>query len=181
MTNQDKALEWEVHRENWKTHCSLSRGGRRQVFGKGSLFAKFLFVGEAPGKLEEIEGVPFVGQSGLLLEKAIEKTKVVRSLFFTNLVCARPSGERGDNRPPSFRECESCLERFLDVIRILNPTNIVLLGKVAERFILARGAFFASRRVFCLRHPSWILRNGGEKGKEFKLYVRRLRSVLKCM
>lgn len=178
MINHKKVELWEAHKKLWKLHCPLSKNSYRQVFGKGSLSAEFLFIGEAPGKLEEIEGVPFVGQSGQLLSKAISDSGIQRSIFFTNLLCCRPSEANGRNRTPTFKEIESCSERVMDLISIIQPLALVLLGKTSENFFLKYIKIKPVRRVFCLKHPSWVLRNGGVKGREFKLYVKELKEVL---
>jgi len=152
------------------TRCKLSRGRQNIVFGDGNSRARLMFVGEGPGEQEDIQGRPFVGRAGQLLEKMIEAMGLKREdVFIANVVKCRPP----ENRNPEPDEIEACspfLHRQIDSIR---PTVIVALGKFAAQTLLQtetriselRGHFVEYRGVKLMPtfHPAYLLRNPSSK------------------
>lgn len=140
------------------------------VFGVGNPEARVLFIGEAPGADEDIQGEPFVGRAGQLLDKIIEASQLKREeIYICNILKCRPPG----NRTPLPDECTNCRE-FLDgQLRIIDPEFIVCWGAVAAQNLLGstfsigklRRRFFQHGRakVLCTYHPSYLLRNPAAK------------------
>jgi uracil-DNA glycosylase len=114
--------------------CPLWEGACRAVPGEGNPEAEVVFVGEAPGRIEDLSGRPFVGKSGTLLDTLFYGTGIERqSVFIGNLVKHRPPG----NRAPSQEEIRACtpfLKRQIDAIQ---PSVIVTLGRVPAAFLLS--------------------------------------------
>lgn len=115
------------------TKCPLHEGRTNAVFGDGNIDADIMFIGEAPGRNEDLQGKPFVGQAGKLLTEAIESIGLNRSdVYITNVVKCRPP----KNRDPTKEEIAAC-EPYLDKqISIINPSIIVTLGRFAMRYML---------------------------------------------
>jgi DNA polymerase len=142
----------------------------RTVFGVGNPAARILFLGEAPGREEDLSGEPFVGPAGQLLDRIIKACTLTREeIYICNILRCRPPM----NRNPSPTEAGNC-RRFLDAqIRIVDPEYIVCWGSVAARNLLdttaaigrLRGRFFRHGRakVLCTYHPSYLLRNPAAK------------------
>ena len=98
------------------------------VFGEGPICSEIMIVGEAPGKEEDEQGIPFVGRAGKLLNLFLESIGVSwKSVFITNTVKCRPP----DNRNPMIEEINACSNFLEKQIKIVNPKVLVLLGKVA--------------------------------------------------
>jgi|TARA_B100000959_G_C14977977_1_gene622314 DNA polymerase len=167
------------------TRCKLSGLGRQQiVFGIGNPSAKLMFVGEAPGRDEDTQGIPFVGRAGQLLTKIIEAIGQSReSVYIANVIKCRPP----QNRNPEEDEVETCepfLFRQIDVIR---PKVIVALGAFAAKTLLRmdapisklRGREYEYRGATLIPtfHPAYLLRNS--KGKrEVWEDMKRVRGLL---
>lgn len=130
-------------REEWVTcrRCPLREERENVVFGEGNPDADILIIGEAPGEFEDKEGRPFVGESGEILNKFLDISKLDREtdLFITNVVGCRPTIEnvddrtgelRTDNRAPNKIEKEACRERLMDIIYMVDPMIIVTVGAV---------------------------------------------------
>jgi len=152
------------------TLCPLAGGRKNAVPGEGNFDTALMFVGEAPGADEDIQGRPFVGRAGQLLTKIIEAMKFRRSeVFITNVVKCRPP----NNRTPLHEEVEKCKSYLLAQIEAIQPKVIVTLGKVATDFFvpsaaamsLLRGNFraFGKTQVMPTFHPSYLVRNEGDK------------------
>jgi DNA polymerase len=150
--------------------CALSQARQNAVPGEGSIKAELMFVGEAPGRDEDIQGRPFVGRAGQLLTKIINAMKFQREdVYITNVVKCRPP----DNRNPFQEEMQSCREYLLRQIDLINPKVIVTLGRVAAGFCLQsklsmtalRGNFydFQGIKVMPTFHPSYLIRNEGNR------------------
>lgn len=154
--------------------CRLCRlaGGRTQiVFGVGNPRARLMFVGEGPGRDEDLKGEPFVGRAGMLLTDIIEKgMRLSRSdVYICNVVKCRPP----DNRNPEPDEVQSCSPFLRRQIALVRPEVIVALGKFAAQTLLAtrtpimrlRGNWFAYAGVPLMPtlHPAYLLRNPGDK------------------
>ncbi|HEX7736151.1 MAG TPA: uracil-DNA glycosylase [Ktedonobacteraceae bacterium] len=118
--------------------CNLCRGRNRSVPGEGNLHPKILFIGEGPGRNEDMQGRPFVGQAGQVLEEALASINLKRSdVFITNVVKCRPP----DNRDPLPDEITACNEYLDRQIEALDPQVIVTLG----RFSMAK--FFPGQKI----------------------------------
>jgi len=150
--------------------CPLSQGRRNAVPGEGNLGTELVFVGEAPGRDEDIQGRPFVGRAGQLLTKIIQAMKFKREeVYITNIVKCRPP----ENRTPHKQEIEMCQDYLREQLGMIKPKVIVTLGKVAADFFIEsklgmtalRGNFheFNNIKVMPTFHPSYIIRNEGNK------------------
>ncbi len=150
--------------------CPLFQGRTRAVPGEGNLDAELMFVGEAPGRDEDIQGKPFVGKAGQLLTKIIQAMKFSREeVYITNVVKCRPP----ENRTPHRDEIEKCQDYLLAQLRIIKPKVIVALGKVAADFFVPsnlgmtslRGNFYEYGKIQVMPtfHPSYLIRNEGNK------------------
>jgi DNA polymerase len=150
--------------------CPLAAGRTQAVPGEGNITTELMFVGEAPGHDEDVQGRPFVGRAGRLLTRIIEAMKYRREeVFIANVVKCRPPG----NRTPQRDEVEKCQAYLLAQIRAIRPKVIVALGKVSTDFFhpstLAmgelRGRFFEFDGISVMPtfHPAYILRNEGNK------------------
>ena len=148
--------------------CPLAQSRTHAVPGEGNKNAELMFVGEAPGRDEDIQGRPFVGKAGQLLDKIIIAMKYKReNVYITNVVKCRPPG----NRNPQENEIESCREYLLTQIDAIDPRVIVTLGRVAASFFIRsslgmtalRGDFhdFQHIKVMPTFHPSYLIRNEG--------------------
>lgn len=150
--------------------CALSQTRTHAVPGEGNTNADLLFVGEAPGRDEDIQGRPFVGRAGQLLTKIIQAMHFERDdVYITNVVKCRPPG----NRTPQVAEIECCKTYLFRQIERIRPRVIVSLGKVASDFFIhttlrmtaLRGDFydFNDIKVMPTFHPSYLIRNEGNK------------------
>ncbi|MFB0564898.1 MAG: uracil-DNA glycosylase [Candidatus Aminicenantaceae bacterium] len=150
--------------------CDLSQERKNAVPGEGNLEAELMFVGEAPGYDEDIQGQPFVGKAGKLLTKIINAMNFQRQdVYITNVVKCRPP----QNRNPYRNEIDQCKHYLLEQIEKINPAVIVALGKVATDFFISsdkgmtilRGNFhdFNNIRVMPTFHPSYLIRNEGNR------------------
>jgi len=114
--------------------CGLWRTRRNAVPGEGSLDASILFVGEAPGYLEDVKGRPFVGAAGKLLDTLLAEINLSRGLvYITNVVKCRPP----ENRDPLSLEVKTCTPYLNRQIRIIQPKIIVTLGRHATSYVLS--------------------------------------------
>lgn len=113
--------------------CPLAEGRTQTVFGDGNPDARVLFVGEAPGKNEDLQGVPFVGKAGQNLNTLLEIAGLAREdVFIANVLKCRPP----QNRDPRPDEIEVCTPFLREQVRAINPEFIVTLGNFATKFIL---------------------------------------------
>ena len=150
--------------------CPLAQTRTHAVPGEGNLNAELMFVGEAPGRDEDIQGRPFVGKAGQLLTRIIRAMNFRREeVYITNVIKCRPPG----NRNPQGSEIASCKGYLLTQIEMINPKVIVTLGRVAADFFIRsslgmtalRGDFhdFQHIKVMPTFHPSYLIRNEGNK------------------
>lgn len=158
--------------ENCKLCAELAKTRNKTVFGSGSLQAKLVFVGEAPGADEDEQGLPFVGRAGQLLTKIIEAMGLTRDqVFICNVLKCRPP----NNRPPAPGEVVNCRPYLKRQLEIIKPKVIVALGNHAVKALLQteqgisqlRGTFqkYEDIPVMCTYHPAYLLRSPGEKRK----------------
>jgi DNA polymerase len=153
------------------TRCKLHTLGRTQiVFGVGNPDADLMFVGEAPGRDEDLQGFPFVGRAGQLLTKIIEAIALKREdVYIANVIKCRPPENRNPE-PDEVATCEPFLFRQIDIIK---PKVIVALGKFGAQTLLRtldpisrlRGRVFDYRgaKLIPTFHPAYLLRNPSSK------------------
>ena len=168
------------------TRCKLHTLGRKQiVYGVGNPSADLMFVGEAPGADEDIQGEPFVGRAGQLLTKIIEAMGLRREdVYIANLIKCRPPQNRNPE-PDEMVQCEPFLFRQIDVIK---PKVIVALGKFAAQALLRttdpitrlRGREFRYRNAILMPtyHPAYLLRTPSAK-REVWEDMKRVGAILK--
>ncbi len=153
------------------TRCKLHAQGRTQVvFGSGNPSAELMFVGEAPGADEDLQGVPFIGRAGQLLTKIIEAIDLRREdVYIANVIKCRPP----QNRNPEPDEVETCEPFLFQQIDAIHPKVIVALGKFGAQTLLRtlepiskiRGRVFDYRgsKLIPTFHPAYLLRNPSSK------------------
>jgi len=150
--------------------CKLAAGRRNVVFGQGDPEAKLMFVGEAPGADEDIQGLAFVGRAGQLLTRIIEAIGLTRDeVFIANVIKCRPP----KNRNPEADEIESCQPFLEQQIELIRPKVLVGLGKFGAQWLLKtaepisriRGRLGdrAGIKVMPTYHPAYLLRNPSAK------------------
>lgn len=149
----------------------LAGAGTNVVICRGNPEAKLMIVGEAPGPQENIQGKPFVGRAGQLLDQILEAVDFdpEQDVFITNSVFRMPPGEGGKSfRKPTNEEIEHYKPYLLEIIRLVDPAIMLLTGNVATQSILdqtgitkLRGQWFDwhGRQVMPIFHPSYLLRN----------------------
>lgn len=163
---------WEELENKCKncTKCKLCRNRNNVVIGTGNKNARIMFIGEGPGADEDMQGVPFVGKAGQLMDKAFRGIGIKREeVYITNIVKCRPP----NNRNPEKDEAISCKEYLKSQIKLVKPEIIVLLGSVALKNILgeeygitsARGKWFEKDGIKYLPtfHPAALLRDESKK------------------
>ena len=157
--------------------CKLATTRTKVVFGEGNIDAEVMFIGEGPGKQEDITGRPFVGRAGELLTSMIEKGMSIprEKVYIANIVKCRPTVDLlfQRDRPPDQEEVAACNHFLLKQIRLIQPRVIITLGSPSSKFILKSSQGITSLRgkwhefegipVMPTYHPSYLLRNGGEK------------------
>ncbi len=163
---------WEELEEACKncTKCNLCEARKNVVIGTGNKSAKIMFIGEGPGADEDIQGIPFVGKAGKLMDQAFQGIGIKREeVYIANIVKCRPP----NNRNPEDEEADSCQEFLNTQIKLINPEIIVLLGSVALKNILgkeygitnSRGKWFDKECIKYLPtfHPAALLRDESKK------------------
>src|SRR4051812_28064790 len=114
------------------TRCPLAQGRTQVVFGAGNADADIMFVGEAPGQQEDLQGIPFVGRAGQLLNELLHEIELDRNdVFIANVLKCRPPGNR-DPQPDEIAECEPHL---MEQIRLIEPKVICTLGNFATKLL----------------------------------------------
>jgi uracil-DNA glycosylase family 4 len=169
--------------------CDLRKGCHNVVFGEGCPTAKLMCIGEGPGYYEDMQGRPFVGASGKLLDKILDVCGFSRqtNAYIGNIVKCRPE----NNRTPLPEERAACLPYILKQIEIVNPTIIVLLGATAlqglidpeARITRLRGTWlqWQGRWVMPTYHPSALLRTPQLKHQawdDFKKVIDKYRELV---
>ncbi len=150
--------------------CPLGKMRKNIVFGSGNINAKLMFVGEAPGHEEDIQGMPFVGEAGALLTKIIEAMAIKRDdVYICNILKCRPP----QNRNPLPAEISTCIDYLYSQIDAIKPRVICGLGKFASQTLLntkmpiskLRGNWHEYRgmKFMPTYHPAYLLRNPGDK------------------
>lgn len=149
------------------TKCPLAQCGRQNiVFGEGNPNADIMFIGEGPGRDEDIQGLPFVGRAGQKLNEIIRAMGLERKdVYIANIVKCRPPG----NRNPEPEETAACIPYLEEQIRIIKPKAICALGSIAAHNLLnvktpisrMRGTFYEYMGIPVMPtfHPAYLLRN----------------------
>lgn len=145
--------------------CRLYRTATKAVPGTGNPQAKIIFIGEAPGYNEDMQGIPFVGKAGMLLDDLLADIGLKRSnIWIGNVIKHRPP----ENRDPMLDEIRACKPYIVDQIRAINPKIIVTLGRFAMDVFLPGAKIsevhgkpyrVSSRVIFPLYHPAAALRS----------------------
>ena len=168
------------------TRCKLHGLGRKQiVYGVGNAGADLMFVGEAPGADEDVQGIPFVGRAGQLLTKIIEAIGLKRDdVYIANVIKCRPPGNRNPD-PDEVDACEGFLFRQIDSIK---PKVIVALGTFAAKALLKtqdpisrlRGRIYDYRgaKLIPTFHPAFLLRSPDRKRDVWE-DMKKVRSILR--
>lgn len=153
------------------TRCGLSSTRTQIVFGEGNPQARIMFIGEAPGAVEDETGRPFVGPAGRLLTDIIEKAMGLKrdAVYIANILKCRPPG----NRDPQPDEVEHCIDFLGQQINAIHPEIIVALGRIAAHNLLGtttpisslRGTFheYLGIPLMPTFHPSYLLQNPSKK------------------
>ena len=150
--------------------CGLYKSRNKVIFGKGSHDAKILFVGEAPGEVEDREGMPFVGRAGKLLDKFMETADfTLDNVYITNILKCRPP----QNRDPDDTEQDCCIDYLRTQTKLLEPQIIVCLGRIAAMRLIKpdfkitneHGKWFVKGGInmIAVFHPSALLRDPSKK------------------
>jgi uracil-DNA glycosylase family 4 len=148
------------------TRCRLHEGRNHVVFGEGNPHAVLVFVGEGPGREEDLQGKPFVGRAGELLTRIITAIELTREeVYIANIVKCRPP----NNRDPKPDEIQTCLPFLLKQLEAIKPRIICALGTFAaqtllgteERISVLRGRFhdYKGTKLMPTYHPAFLLRN----------------------
>jgi uracil-DNA glycosylase len=178
------------------TACPLHETGTQTVFGEGLKRARLMLVGEQPGDREDIEGHPFVGPAGALLDRALERAGIERAdVYVTNVVKHfrfRARGKRRIHQRPGREHVQACRPWLDAELSIVKPRVLVCLGAVAAQGLLGsqvrvtqdRGEPIESELadfVTVTVHPSSILRAGDRRETEFEAFVRDLKGVARML
>jgi uracil-DNA glycosylase family 4 len=188
MSSSASGSTWEELRATALvcTKCPLAEGRTQVVFGVGDPHATLLFVGEAPGHQEDLEGEPFVGRSGKLLDRLmLEEIGITRAeCYIANVVKCRPP----QNRNPFPAEIEACRPYLEAQIAHLDPSVVITLGNFATRLLLdstegirqLRGSVYPFRggHLVPTYHPAYVLRAGGEAMAEMRADLVRAKRLI---
>ena len=181
MTKREQLDELNAY---WREHCTceLKATATQAVFGDGSAEADVVFIGEAPGKNEDIQGIPFVGAAGKFLAEMLASIGMKRGdIYITNIVKYRPP----NNRDPEPEEKAACNEWLVKELKIISPKLIIFLGRhsmtrffptekisdIHGKLLIKNTAEFGKQAFLPLYHPAAALYNGGMREtliKDFK-------------
>ncbi len=188
MTTSASALEAVRAEAAGCTHCELYEHATQTVFGEGPPGARIMLVGEQPGDREDIEGRPFVGPAGRVLDDALERAGLERAdVFVTNVVKHfrwQPRGKRRIHQKPNLRHVRACLPWLEEEARLVEPEVLVLLGATAAQALLGAEFKVSERRgrpvesplapvVLATIHPSAVLRQQSSEARkaEFEAFA----------
>lgn len=174
----------DIIREDAKScmACLLHKTKTNIVFSRGSEDAKIFIVGEAPGETEDLEGKPFLGKSGKLLDATLASygLDLEKDIYIANVIKCRPP----ENRKPDASEVNKCSKFLTEQLNLVNPKVIIALGATAAKFFTPYSSSIGAMRgttieykfsyhkprVFITYHPSFILRSGGTLSENFKMF-----------
>lgn len=166
-------MQW---RELWQTamdcrRCPLCQNRNNVVFGEGNTNADLMFIGEGPGRDEDVQGRPFVGKAGQLLDKMINAMQFTREeVYIANIIKCRPP----NNRNPEPAEAAACLPYLERQIELVKPKAIVILGAVPLQYLFNRRGVtrihgtwldYKGIETMVTFHPAYLLRYPTDKGK----------------
>ncbi len=156
------------------TACEISKQCNKTVFGAGDTAAKIMIIGEAPGKDEDAQGVPFVDAAGQELQSWIWEAgfRDPAEFFVTNILKCWPT----NNRNPTVQEIMNCMPYLMEQVEAIDPVVIVTVGKIASNVVVAdefpsdlsmkslRGDYHTWNNIVvrCIYHPAYYLRNKDE-------------------
>ncbi len=176
-TIESKDDKWRVLQDEVAncTKCALCATRTQTVFGSGNKQADWMLVGEAPGQHEDEQGLPFVGNAGLLLTEMLRALGLTRDeVFITNILKCRPP----NNRDPRADEAESCNDYLQRQVKLIQPKIILAIGRIAAQTLLRtdeplsrlRGKVhtFNNTPVVVVYHPAYLLRSLLEKRKAWQ-------------
>lgn len=169
------------------TKCKLSKTRNNVVFGTGNKKADLMFIGEGPGADEDMQGIPFVGRAGKLMNMALKGLGINREeVYIANVVKCRPP----NNRNPEDDEASACLDYLRNQVILVKPKIIVILGSVALRNILgkeysitsARGKWVEKNGILYMPtfHPAALLRDESKKilfWRDLKLVLNKMKEI----
>jgi uracil-DNA glycosylase len=177
--------------------CDLYKTGTQTVFGEGTTKAEVMFVGEQPGDQEDLQGRPFVGPAGKLLDRAMDEAGIDRSLaYVTNVVKHfkwQARGKRRIHQKPNWAEMTACRPWLEAELAVVQPRVLVCLGATAAQALLGRQFRVTKQRgehvesplapnVLATIHPSAILRaDEADREREYAAFVADLRTVAKLI
>ncbi|MCF2651451.1 uracil-DNA glycosylase [Anaeromassilibacillus senegalensis] len=173
---------WEELKENCLNcrKCGLCETRTNVVVGVGNPAAKVLFIGEGPGENEDLQGEPFVGRGGQLLDKMLAAVDLDRktNIYIANIVKCRPP----KNRDPLPEEQEACIGWLRNQVALIRPKIIVCLGRIAAMRIIKpdmkitkeHGQFFEKNGTLLMAtlHPAALLRNPNQKPAAFEDFLK---------
>ena len=171
--------------------CELLETARSTVFCDGNVDAEIMLIGEAPGNQEDIEGKPFVGKSGQLLDKILETININRTnCYISNIIPWRPPG----NRNPTAEEISMCLPFIKKHIELVNPKILLLVGSISSKSILNKNLGITKLRgewhiykegnievpALPIFHPAYLLRRPNNKSyvmRDILLFKRKIQDM----
>jgi len=178
------AMDWDVLEGSIRecTRCGLCEGRQHAVPGVGDRAARWLFVGEGPGRNEDLQGEPFVGPAGKLLDNMLRALELARGkdTYIANIVKCRPVGTDGRDRPPTPDEVDACMPYLRRQIALIRPQVIIALGKTAAVSLLGLPADtalaglrgepreFNGIPLVITYHPAYLLRQPADKAKTWR-------------
>ncbi|MEK7140485.1 MAG: uracil-DNA glycosylase [Patescibacteria group bacterium] len=191
----DKKTKLDALNKKWfvECKCELKKTAKQPVPGDGNAEAEIVFIGEAPGRSEDEQGIPFVGSAGKFLAEMLEAINLKREdIYITNIVKYRPP----NNRDPLPEEKSACREWLLEELKIISPKLIVFLGRhamnnffPAEQISKAHGkllikqfAGMPTKYFYALYHPAAALYDGSMRGTlmaDFKKIPKILKEIEK--
>lgn len=160
--------------------CGLCETRTNVVFGMGKQDAQVMFIGEGPGEQEDLQGKPFVGRSGQLLDKMLAAVDLDRNenIYIGNIVKCRPP----KNRDPLPEEQERCIDWLRNQFALIRPKIVVCLGRIAAmklirpdfRIMKEHGQFYDKNGVLMMAtlHPAALLRNPNNKPAAFEDFIK---------
>lgn len=159
--------------------CSLCQTRTNVVFGKGNINADIMFIGEGPGQQEDIQGIPFVGRAGQLLDKMLAAAGIAQdNIYIANIVKCRPP----QNRDPLPEEREACRGWLDKQIELINPKVIISLGRISAveyideniKITKEHGQWKEKngRKYMAMLHPAALLRNPNLKPEAFEDFLK---------
>ncbi len=171
--------------EDWYTctRCELHQFRRKVCVGQGDIPADLLFIGIGPGRSEDLRGITFIGKSGRILRTGIKRAAQLAGLekaptsFITNLLACHPTDAiRGPNLDPEPHQVTACWPRVEEIEIRVKPKAVILLGNEVKNYYWRRFP-----EAFNLRHPSFIVHQGGIQTPEYRSFVRGLVEIFRSI